>query len=251
MEHVSALPPESWPALIGAFNDLAAQRHLQAFFNNDAAQQEIERFGWSGELNPARSADYMIEVESNYGGTKANYYLERHFTVTLTRRGAVLHHQVAVDLVNDTPYGSYPAGVYYRPYLRLYVAQPASTASDNLRPVRYRSPDPPSGILLLDGWLSDIQCCGAQARAVFEYDTPWSPSSRGIHRIYWQKQPGTAGDTNTAGDKLDVIWDPGSGHSYRQSGDLGKDRVITLMPVGVMITAGQPAQATLPSLSLG
>lgn len=244
MERISTLPAERWPPLIGALNDLAIQRHLQAFFNNSAAEQEMQRLGWSGELNPVRSPDYMMEVESNYGGTKANYYLERHYTVVLSARDGVLHHQVVIDLINRTPSGSYPV-VYYRPYVRLYVAQPVSSASDNLLLVRYQGPDPPAGTRLLDGWLQDIPCCGGQARVVFEYDTPWSASEPGLDRIYWQKQPGTVNDN------IDVTWNDGNGHTYKVRGGLGQDVIIRLSPTGVTLTAGQPAQANLPSLGLG
>jgi hypothetical protein len=48
-----------------------------------------------------------------------------------------------------------------------------------------------------------------------------------------------------------VTWNDGNSHTYTVSGDLGQDRVITLRLTGVTLTAGQPAQATLPSLSLG
>jgi hypothetical protein len=187
----------------------------------------------------------MMEVESNLGGTKANYFVTRHFTVELTRNGPTLHHnKVTVDLVNNMPYVYHP-GDFYRAYVRLYVGNTASSTRDNLRPVKYPNPDPPAGTRLLDGWLPDVRGYGGHAQAVFEYDTPWPVADKGQDQIYWQKQPGTVSDT------VDLTWNDGNGHVYTVSGDLGQDRVITLRPTGVTLTAGQPAQATLPSLSLG
>src|SRR5450759_791873 len=69
MKRVSALPPARWPGLISALNSLAAGRHLQAYFNNNTVETEIDRVGWSGTLNLNGFKDYMFEVESNYGST--------------------------------------------------------------------------------------------------------------------------------------------------------------------------------------
>lgn len=247
MDRVSTLPPDGWPALIGALNDLAAARHLQAYFNNDTVEQEIDRVGWSGTLHPTVALDYMMEVESNLGGTKANYFVTRHFSVELTRHGRILHHKVTADLVNNMPrfYGPGFSNDFYRAYVSLYVAGTPSSTSDNLSPAKYPNPAPPAGTQLLAGWLPEVPGYGGHAQAVFEYDTPWPVADKGQANIYWQKQPGTLND------KVDVTWNDGDGHVYRVSGDLGQDRVITLTPSGVTLTPGQPAQAQLPSLSLG
>jgi hypothetical protein len=248
MERISALPPDRWPALIQALNDAATGRHLQVYFNSDLVQQEMDRFGWSGAVNPTGSRDYMMEVESNYGGSKSNCCLTRQFTLALTRKGNMLHHRLQINLVNNLTYNVpvLPGQiVHYRAYFRLYVGATATSASHNLRPPKYPEFAPPAGTLLLDGWLTTIECCGGKGEAVIDYDTPWPVRDTGRSQIYWQKQPGVVND------KVDVIWSDGSGHTYTVSGDLNQDRVITLTPTGVILTAGQPAQAKLPSLSLG
>ena len=51
--------------------------------------------------------------------------------------------------------------------------------------------------------------------------------------------------------EIDVTWSDGNGRTYKVGGSLAQDRIISLSPTGVTLTAGQPAQATLPSLSLG
>lgn len=94
LSRVAALPAGQWPALISALNDLAASRHIQVYFNNAAVEKQIDLFGWSGALHPMAAPDYVMEVESNLGATKANYFLTRHFTVELTRKGSLLHHKV-------------------------------------------------------------------------------------------------------------------------------------------------------------
>lgn len=244
MERISALPPDRWPTLVGAFNELAIERHLQVYLNSGPVQKEIDRIGWSGNLNPSGAKDYMLEIESNYGGSKSNYFVSRHYTVTLTRNGNTLHHKVLVDLVNNTPHQS-QFNVSYLVELRLYVSPPAYATSDNLIPVKYPNPAPPDGMLLLDGWLPYIYCCGGHDQAVFEYDTQWTGHDSRKHEIYWQKQPGT--DT----DIVDIVWNSGNSHTYTVSGDLSQDRIITLTATAARLTAGHLAQATLPSLSFG
>ena len=246
MARVSALPSDRWPALIAALNGLAAEHHFQAYFTNDLVETEIERVGWSGSVNPNGVSDYLMEVESNYGGDKANYFVSRHYTVVLTRAGSILHHTVTVDLVNAEPAGSF-VRTFYEVNLRLYVGATASNMSDTLKPVKYADPAAPAGTKLFDGWLApiEIQCCGGKGQAVFAYDTQWSPSPRGLYEIYWQKQPGTITD------KVDLTWNAGNGQTFNVAGDLGQDRVITLSSTGVTFSVGQAGQATLPSLSLG
>ena len=241
MQRISSLPPDRWPTLIAAFNTLAAQRHLQAFFINITVEQEINRVGWSGTVNPTREQDYLMEVEDNYSGNKVNYLLSRSYDLVLTRAGRLLHHKLTVAWVNPTPEGSYDR-TYYHADVRLFVDALATVPVSNLKRVVYANPAPPLGTKMSDGWIL-VDCCGSQGQAVFEWDTVWAVSNRGFGRIYWQKQPGSGID------KIDVTWNDGSGHIYKVQGDLGQDRTITLTPSGAALAAGQPAQATLPSLS--
>ena len=243
MERVTALPPDRWPAVLGALNTLATERHLQAYFNAGLVETEIDRVGWSGRLILGGASDYMMEVESNYNGTKSNYFLGRHYTVVLTRSGTTLHHTVTIDLTNNEPFGD-EQRTTYKADVRLYIPNGAFAVSNNLRAVIYPNPAAPANTQVLDGWVS-VACCGGQSRATFQYDTKWVANNRGSDDIYWQKQPGTVND------KVDVIWNDGNGHTFTASGDLSQDRVITLTPSGIDLGPGQPAQATLPSLSLG
>jgi hypothetical protein len=106
---------------------------------------------------------------------------------------------------------------------------------------------------MIEGWVPLFHGYGHSARVdqlsvsppVFEYDTPWVAGASGGAEIYWQKQPGTLDD------RVDVIWNDGSGHTYTAGGNLGHDRVLILSPKGVTIAPGQPAKAQLPSLGLG
>jgi hypothetical protein len=243
MERVLSLPSDRWPSLISMLNGLAGERHLQAYFNNEASQAEMDRIGWSGQLNPPAYSDFLMEVESNYYGTKSNYFVNRHFSIALKREGNTLHHGIAVDIVNNEPCGL-EERTTYKSNVRLYVGANAYALDDNLRAVRYANPAPPPGTKLFDGWLY-VYCGGGRAQAAFTFDTPWLGHGKVPHRIYWQKQPGTAPDA------IDLSWNDGSGDIYQTRGELGQDLVIKLLSDGIAIEAGHPAQAALPSLSVG
>jgi len=243
LQRIATLQPGYWPALLSAFNDLAASRHLQTFFNNADLEKTVVQYGWSGVQKSAAQKDFMMEVESNLGATKANYYVTRHYTVELTRNGASLHHKMTVDITDNMPY-EYRPDEFYRAYIRLYVAGSSTATSDNLYRMLYANPPPPTGTRMIDGWMQ-IHGYGHDRIVEFQWDTPWQPNGRDEEQIYWQKQPGTGADA------VDVIWHDGNGHTYKASSDLGQDRVITLSVRGVTIRQGQNGSAALPSLSLG
>ena len=243
MSKIATLPAAQWPSLVTAMNQLAAQRHLQAYFVNAAVEAEIDRVGWSGTLNPTNAAEFFMELEDNYYGNKDNYFINRHYTITLTRQGNLLHQTVEVDLLNRTPANA-SERVLYKGVIRVYVHGGMSAPEANLQRVVYANPTPPAGFGLIDGWIF-VQCCGGKGAGVLQFNRPWTPDASGRESIYWQKQPGTTGDSVT------VVWDDGAGHKFSASGDLSGDRVITVSPTGVQLAAGQAGSAVLPSLSLG
>lgn len=242
LQRIVTLQPSQWPALIGVLNNLAASRSLQVYFTNGDVEKAMTQYGWSGLLNNAKATDYMMEIEANLGGTKANYYVTRHYTVEITRIGSVIHHKVSVDITDDMPY-LYRPNEFYHAYIQMLMKGSADSMSTDLS-IPHREMTAPPGTKLLDGWIL-IHGYGHDRVVTFNWNTPWTPNGRGVEQVYWQKQPGTKAD------RADVVWNDGNGHTYKVSGVLDQDRVITLAPNGVSLTPGQVGTAQLPSLSLG
>jgi hypothetical protein len=250
LQRVVTLQPAQWPVLVSALNDLASSHHIQTYFNNGDVQKTISQYGWAGNINNSATADYVMEVEANLGGTKANYYVTRHFKLDLTRDRSNLHHRLSVDITDSTPY-LYRGIDYYSVYTRLLISGKTTAATNNLLhgPPGFigrtlPGPPPPPGLQQMEGW-KYTRGYGNGMTLVFDWDTPWLPNHRGEEQIYWQKQPGTTIDT------IDVTWADVNGHTYRTSGDLAQDRVIILAPRAVILTQGQVGTFQLPSLSLG
>jgi len=243
-QRVLTLSPSEWPALIGALTDVVSHRDMQVFFNSQPAEDAMTRFGWTGAINPTHAVDYMMEVESNLGGTKANYFVSRSYSIHLTRQGATLHHTVSVTVTDNMP-TSYAPGDYYHAYTALYIADQSTGGSSNLTAPKYPNLAPPSGFRRIDGWMKAIPGGGGKTTVVFTYDTPWTVDDQGVAHVYWQKQPGTFAD------QIQVFWDSPDHGTVSATGALTSDEAVNLAPGGVTLVAGKPAQAQLPSISLG
>jgi hypothetical protein len=238
---VMALHSGQWPQLISALNKQVTQRHLQIYVNNEVAQKEVDRVGWSGAMVGPKAADEaMLEVESNFGGDKANHWLARSYSLMLTASGGKLHHKLLVTYVNSTPAG-YAGGRTYACYVRFYV--PASSTGKLVEgpgPDRIPNDEKHAGFSLLDGWLTikvNSQTGRGTARIAFDWDTAWDAKT--TRHIYWQKQAGTIADPISV---TLVI----NGKTYTKNGNLGQDRVLVLSPTSVAIQAGAAGQAQLP-----
>jgi hypothetical protein len=244
LTRVGTLKSDKWPSLLQILNNAVSQRHLQVYFNDSAAEKKMTDYGWSGALNPTSQADFMYEVESNFGATKANYFVDRKYSIDLSLQGNTLHHRIVVSLADSAPQGI--TGRHYRCYMRLYVPDSATGLKMlNAGPDKRQLTDIPAGMKLLDGWFQiDVPIATGVGRfqVVFQYDTPWVPDPAGQGKIYWQKQPGTVNDA------AHLTWTTG-GHKFEVSGDLAQDRLITLGPSGITLTPGVAGNAQLPNLS--
>lgn len=247
LDKISNLPPTAWPQLISALNKAGQERHFQVDFNNQAAQDQMSLYHWANDLNPGRGADWMMEVESNFGGTKANHFVTRSYDVSLTRSGGSLHHKVVVNLAEDLNAPVVPEGEnYYRAYARLYVpANAANVTVANLKSDQYPNTDLPAGTKLGDGWLQinpNPKTKKGTWTMTFEYDTPWSPDTSGSETFYWQKQPGTDPDAI-------AITFQANGQTYKATGKLATDQQVLLGDHGISITSAASAAAALPAIA--
>src|SRR5215472_3058293 len=100
---LSHLPPADLPRLVRLVQDMVRGRHLQVHFDAPAVQRETIRLGATDAFNPGRAPDFLLETEDNYGGSKANYFLQRTFRLELSRSGALLQHRLTIDLHDDAP----------------------------------------------------------------------------------------------------------------------------------------------------
>jgi hypothetical protein len=243
---VSELSSTKLTDLVDTLNKAAQARHLQAYFNNVDAESQMDTYGWSGTVNPAKSSNFFLENEANLGATKANFYIQRSFELTTQRSASGIHVDVKVTLTDTTPI-DFPGGSQYRGYVRFFVGSSATgLTTASLDAKNYQRTDIPAGTASKDGWF--VVTVNPRTRSgvgsfTFSFDLPWSGASNNPQQLYLQKQPGTGVDG------VKVTWN-NDGQSYTTTGDLGGDRLIEFDPNAVKISVGQAASAHLPSLNL-
>jgi hypothetical protein len=243
IERILNLEADKWPALIASLNSAVTQRHLQVYMVNKSVQDEMNHLGWSGTLAPPKpNQELLAEVECNYGGNKANHFLQRSYDVTLTADQGKLRHRVVINFVNRTPQG-YLGGRHYTFYLRLYVPAAATeTKVTGLIPDRFAADEKLTGLKLLDGWY-EIQINNPRTgtgthQVSLEYTTN-TPDLAGGHEIYWRKQAGTGPDRVKVTYKV-------AGRTLTADTDLAQDRILLVSNDALQVKAGATGGAKLP-----
>jgi hypothetical protein len=247
IEKITSIPSGSWGVLLTALNNSVQQRHLQVYFNNDSAEKEMASIFWAGAMvAPGPQPETMLEVESNYGGDKANHFLERTYDLTLSVENGKLSHHLVVNLKNSTPAG-YLGGRNYSGYLRFYYPSSATgMATQGLLTNKYPNDEKLTGLQLADGWFFlelDNYKAGATSSGQYTFDYVTAPGDLAQgHSIYWQKQAGTQAD------KVHITFKNG-GKTYTADTDLGQDRILKLSAQGLSVQAGNVPAANLPSIT--
>lgn len=242
LDKLSNLDSGDWTTLLGQMNNAVTTRHMQVYFNNQTAQVEMANLGWTGQQLQPGSQEVVQEVEANYGGNKANYWLQRTYNVEFDADGTgKLTHHFGVTLKNQTPPG-YEGGQDYRAYFRFYYPAGATDArSGGLFPDKYPTDEKPIGLSVLDGWYQ-MPPYSTYDKVGFDYTTNAADLGTG-HRIYWEKEAGTLADKVHATYKV-------AGKTYTADFDLGQDRVIILSDDGIKVEPGIAGTAKLPAISI-
>ncbi|MDO8512676.1 MAG: DUF4012 domain-containing protein [bacterium] len=76
MSRVTKLPQDRWGDLASVFGDSLKQKQLLIWFRDIDAQTRIEKLGWGGKIEDAKS-DYLMRVEANIGGHKTDELMDQ------------------------------------------------------------------------------------------------------------------------------------------------------------------------------
>jgi hypothetical protein len=138
---VLAQPSSQWAQLATSLQVGANQRHLQIYVHDPAQEANLHVLGVDGSLqNLPLTEDYLMVVEANVAGTKADYYIKRSMSVKveiypsgLNRHEVDIHYEYppSLDAV-DTKLNTYPTNPpgLYRDYVRFYL--PLTTTLANI-----------------------------------------------------------------------------------------------------------------------
>lgn len=201
LETLFALPKDKMPELVDQVNGSLDQRHLM-FYVFDSPVSENNK-NWNGSVIQT-DKDYLMVINSNLGGNKANYFVKNDmsYNVTSKTRDGLLRGELVLIYKNDSQDLSWPGGVY-KNYIRVltqdgskltgaqvtYPGKPAEDIFENIiinKQGKYNS------------FETDVSVDPQQeVKLVLYYDLPQSltiTKEQKTYGLYWQKQPGTNDD---------------------------------------------------------
>ncbi|MCK9368817.1 DUF4012 domain-containing protein [Candidatus Dojkabacteria bacterium] len=105
-----------------------SQKHIQISTNNKYANDFFTENNWSGEIGK-KYLSSPIPIEWNWGGNKANLFLERSYSLDLAITNAnTINFDYEIFLQNKSTSNTYPQGEY-KNYLRIYLPTNAQISS--------------------------------------------------------------------------------------------------------------------------
>lgn len=197
------VPPDRKDDVLGAQLRALREQHLMVYFTDDALNQVLETFGWSGQQQPALDYDYLMVVDANITPNKSNRSIIRQITYDVTiEANNTLHSRVTISydysdiLARNDPAVNDNHGVIDRYYNRLQVFVPyASNVTDlSGMPPGTETFETETHTQLVSFVAVEYN---AGARYQFSYTTPALVEEFGPYRRYrllLQKQPGTLND---------------------------------------------------------
>ncbi len=203
LEQIFSLPPEKIPEFSSQINSSLEEKHLLALVNNSTLRAFLNNKNWDGSMVTPKK-DYLMVVNANLGGTKANYFVENSYdyTVSSDTRDGLLRAELNLNYTHTGQDNAWPGGPYTN-YLRVYVPKGSQLAGavqnfnsglpENILEDTISYPDGEYTVFATSFVLDPQENLGL----TFNYDLPESISlgkEDKEYALYWQKQPGTTGD---------------------------------------------------------
>jgi len=185
-----AAPSSDWVPLAQAVQAGCGSRSVQAYFNDPNAENFISRSDCSVRVLPV--ADALTVVESNVGGNKDDFWMQRRYSLRLTvQPDGSVQHLLILHYGGLTSHGP-PTGTWgYTGWLRVYL--PSSSSIVSISGANLDS-SIELGRQVLQGWFY------VQFGATQEITVVYRTDAAGIHstnhhlELLWQKQAGRLAD---------------------------------------------------------
>lgn len=204
LEKLFTMPKEKFPELLKELNVSLKQKDFLVYFMNNEFNAFLKEKGWDGGLAET-TGDYLYVVNSNLGGTKANYYVKNKigYEISSMTRDGLLRANLYLDYSHTGKDTAWPGGPY-TDYVRVLtqngskltgakIIKDDNTEEDIFKKVAISKEGKYNSFEL--GFTLDP---AKSLRVVLSYDLPqnMSISKETVdYNLYWQKQPGTEGDS--------------------------------------------------------
>lgn len=182
------------PAVARAVDHSVGAGDIQLWFAEPALQDLVAGTAWAGAL-PAPEGDFLMLVDANLSGSKANLDLVKQARYEVRRRDdGWLRARLEVTVRNQGDHHP-ELNPYYNGFLRIYL--PSGARLQALRSGQRLDGTAPDGDYQVVSQVLDVSPHGRQ-RVVLDYWLPPSVAPDGRYRLTWMRQAGTPRDTLTA-----------------------------------------------------
>lgn len=207
LEKVFATPKDKMPNLLTELYTSFKERHFLIYLENNVFAATLEKEGWDGGLVQT-SGDYLNVVNSNLGGTKANYYVKNtmDYKVSAKTRDGLLRGELTLTYKHTGQSDAWPGGSY-TDYVRVLTHAGSKLTGTKLTYTKADGTSQTTDILekMLIAKIDDYNSFETSFKLEpkdtvilkVEYDVPTNLSltaDNKYYSLYWQKQPGTQDD---------------------------------------------------------
>lgn len=177
------------------------EKHIQVYLTNTQANRFMGEWGWSGDIQ-TKHINTPIPIEWNWGGNKANLYLERNHSLKINVISKdEVNYDYQVYFQNKSTNNVYPQGGYHN-YMRILLPKGASVAEVKGFTNQNYSTYTQGGYRIVAGWVDvaarstkSVSIKYSLAKTESTVSFPITQNSLGyLLSVTPFKQPGTGSD---------------------------------------------------------
>jgi hypothetical protein len=224
-ERLLDLPAGRLPAVVRAVDHSVGAGDAQLWFADPELQDLVAGTAWSGKL-PSPGGDFLMLVDANLSGSKANLDLVKEVRYEVRRRDdGWLRARLELTVRNQGDHHP-DLNPYYNGFLRIYL--PSGARLPALRSGQRLDGAAPDGDYQVVSQVLDVDPLGRQ-HVVLDYWLPPSVAPGGRYRLTWVRQAGTPRDTFTVVVGGRTLRADNGDRSFTVAADLRGNRVAEFL----------------------
>lgn len=152
LQKILSSQKETWPMIAEKITHNLDEKHILVSLHNTSVREVLDNNGWSGHIMPKTNTLYPVEW--NWGGNKANHFLDRSLTVSAAiLNETTIQQTLTVSYNNNCTSDTYPEGEY-KNFVRVYIPHNSSISKvEGLSTVKITQ-DQTTGLDIVSGWIT-------------------------------------------------------------------------------------------------
>lgn len=190
-----AVPPSKWVSMLEVLSWGCETRSLQAHFHDAAVQALVDQHSCGGHVQPLRG-DGLLVVNSNLGGNKDDFWLERKYALQISfNSDGSARHTLRIHYSGLTPHALQLTKYWgYTGWLRIYLPSSGSLVLSSGADLAEGTD---LGRRVLQGWVYVPFSSNLDVYVSYTVSASEMHTSSGHVVLLWQKQAGRPNDPVT------------------------------------------------------